>query len=362
LDELVFQKIQWIGDPYKYRVQKCTKVSDRGNYQITAGLTCSQCQDHGGVGDDGLAAPQFSVHTAKYEEWGEFKAASAICRQLEHVTWASEDNISSDTILSEVTRRFTRNKNHFPNTPDNVVLAITHASIPLVSSIPDSCQREGLSINISTTECSSLEHWEAGEILLEQSLPSLGDELDKMMDWDAIHLDPFYDADDDTVLSLDLDELQQTRFYNHHESSEVEGNDITKNGESRRNAANRTSKCSSTRKRPMRLEVLRGKRVAHLPRSLPEATPVEKSADKSVEKSADKSIVPRLVSPQASPLVSPQASTRDSPSKQKKPKKKKCRLLDNSVNDSSGLSSFAVAIAEPIHMSSKEQAHCYKGK
>jgi len=255
-DELVFEKIRWIGDPYKYRVQKCTKVSDRGNYQITAGLTCSQCQDRGGEGDAGLAAPQYSVHTAKYEEWGEFKAASAICRQLEHVTWASEDNISSDTILSEVTRRFTRNKNHFPNTPDNVVLAITHASIPLVSSIPDSCHKEGLSINISTTECSSLEHSEAGEILLEQSLPSLGDELDKMMDWDAIHLDPFFDADDDTVLSLDLDELQQTRFYNHHESSEVEGNDITKNGESRGNAANITFKCSSTRTRPMRLEVL----------------------------------------------------------------------------------------------------------
>ena len=80
---------------------------------------------------------------------------------------------------------------------------------------------------------------------MEQSLPSLGDELDKMMDLDAIHLDPLLDADDDTVLSLDLDELQQTRLYNHHESSEVEGNDITKNGESRRNAANRTSKCSS---------------------------------------------------------------------------------------------------------------------
>jgi hypothetical protein len=70
--------IAWVGLMLTYHTQNCNKVSDRGNYQITAGLTCSQCQDHGGTGDAGLSAPQFSVHTSKYEKMGEFEVASLI--------------------------------------------------------------------------------------------------------------------------------------------------------------------------------------------------------------------------------------------------------------------------------------------
>jgi hypothetical protein len=106
-----------------------------------------------------------------------------------------------------------------------------------------------------------LEQSEGREIFLEQSLPSLGDELKRMMELDAIHLEPLLDDDDDNVLGLDMEELQHNGLYDDQTSSLVTGDgDIRKNGESTGNAANRTSKGSSlSPMQPMRLEVLRGK-------------------------------------------------------------------------------------------------------
>ena len=134
LDNEVFS-IGWTGEMHDYFSSKCRLNHDRGNEQITAGLTCSRCQERGGKNDDGLSAPKFSVHTKAYEEAGEFRIATSLCRKL-GVGYANPDTISGDDTLSEVTRRFTRDPGWFPNTPENVVPAITHATFVLSDGLP----------------------------------------------------------------------------------------------------------------------------------------------------------------------------------------------------------------------------------
>ena len=247
-----------------------------------------------------------------------------------------------------------------------------------------------------------MEQSEARAILLEQSQPCLGDELSKIMELETIDLDPFFDEDDDNVLDFDLEELPKSGFYNEKETFGVDGYGSSKIGESTKHAANRISKSSSCHPtQPMRLEVLRGKRVSHYIRSLSKANPDGELEERSIE---PKKKMPRLledhtldnhtlsaphgnpskpvqqaspstlkqpmkkkhplldptplVSPQASPskpkppkkgslfdstpLVSPQAS----PYKPKQPKKKKSHLLDSTTN-ANGMNS---------------QEHCYQGK